>query len=707
MLKKIKLLIIIIFLICPLIVHSSMAVNPGNINHGNVKIEYHNVTVFAPAVAQTENGYIGVTSTVTVTIQSNGSGRVFVDTLPLTQIDMQGSARLAVKVASSLVLNDKNCIINPNSYDYFFVIRTNSPVIGGPSAGAIMTTAVIALLQNWTMDSTTMMTGMINPDGSIGPVGGIIQKVDAAYSVGAERFLIPKGQNIYTETVTETNSDQGWTQIITRQVLRNVTQYAIENYGIEVKEVEDINEALYYFTGWNFSTAESNDSIGTEEYIYSMKPLASNLLNNSKSAFQNASYYFNNTDISNRYPFYYRNQITDFLTSAEDALTESKNWYEQQIYYTSTSKSFQSLISSNFVIYACQYFSSEDQDNYISNLIDKTYDIKENKTKIAKQTDIIGTISLQCVGAAQKRASEADSYLSDAYTNYKNGDFLSTLYYISYAIQRINSIEWWINISFFFNDTGNIDDEELDALAGEYIDDAQQALIYSIVILEEMGKSSSYLSEAEDLLDAAKNDRKKGFPAASLFEALEALSKANLALELIDGLTEDKLKRYQESAGSSISESRLRGIEPVLAVSYFEYAQSLLNESSTDAAVFYYKYSGLIPGVLTFTGQCGNQSSRYYGIPEVNVSLWGSLLSINNFKNMLYLAFFGLIIFLVGMIFGLAISYLTTKRNDKFKNNHTEVKKYQIYNTKNGGNEHTSNEDLPRSIKDYYRNENQ
>ena len=97
MLKKINLFIIIISLICSLLVQSSMAATPGDINHGNVKIEYHNVTVFAPAVAQTENGYVGVTSTVTVTIQSNGSGRVFVDTLPLTQIDMQGSARLAVK----------------------------------------------------------------------------------------------------------------------------------------------------------------------------------------------------------------------------------------------------------------------------------------------------------------------------------------------------------------------------------------------------------------------------------------------------------------------------------------------------------------------------------------------------------------------------------------------------------------------------------
>lgn len=34
-------------------------------------LEYHNVSVYAPAVAQIEDGYEGVISTITVTIQNN------------------------------------------------------------------------------------------------------------------------------------------------------------------------------------------------------------------------------------------------------------------------------------------------------------------------------------------------------------------------------------------------------------------------------------------------------------------------------------------------------------------------------------------------------------------------------------------------------------------------------------------------------------
>src|SRR4030042_5358808 len=156
---------------------STVALTTGEISHDQILLNYRNITMDAPAVANTENGYIGVISTITVTIQSNGSGRVFVDTLPLTQIDMQGSARLAVNVASALVKSDNTTNISTDQYDFFLVVRTEAPIIGGPSAGAVMTVATIALLEDWPVDSKTVMTGMINPDSSIGSIGGITQKI--------------------------------------------------------------------------------------------------------------------------------------------------------------------------------------------------------------------------------------------------------------------------------------------------------------------------------------------------------------------------------------------------------------------------------------------------------------------------------------------------------------------------------------------------
>ena len=49
---------------------------------------------------------------------------------------------------------------------------------------------------------------------------------------------------------------------------------------------------------------------------------------------------------------------------------------------------------------------------------------------------------------------------------------------------------------------------------------------------------------------------KNGYSAAALFGSFESLVKANLALELVDGVTKDKVERARERASASITESR-------------------------------------------------------------------------------------------------------------------------------------------------------
>ncbi|UCH71584.1 MAG: hypothetical protein JSW62_04085 [Thermoplasmatales archaeon] len=671
---------------------------PGQIYEGNINLIYRNVTVYAPAVAQTDDGYFGVISTITVTIQDNGSGRVFVDTLPLTQIDMQGSARLAVKVAGKLVEGDN---ITADDYDFFFVVRTSAPIIGGPSAGAVMAAAAVALLENWTIDNETVMTGMINPDGSIGPVGGIPQKIDAASSVGATRFLIPKGQGTYTEMATETTVENGWSRTYTYPVTRSVADYAMKNYGMEVIEVEDINEALMNFTGYGFLKEESSQKITTEDYIDSMKPLASSLLNESSELYKNASALLSNSTISNRYPFYYKNQIADIINDAEERLKESEKWYEQGLYYSSTSKSFQSIIDSRFVLYACEYFDSEDGDQYITSLIDEATSIYSNKSNEAKNAKINGMISLQCVGAAQKRVSEAYSYISDAVYSYDRNDYLTVLYKIAFSIERSNSVGWWLGLSSGFNDTGEINVTTLEILANEYIEDAQQSITYSSVILQEFGESSDYILSAEDLLSSARENLEDNYPAAALFESLEALVKANLAIENINDDAEEKIDRARESASNSISDSRNSGIEPVLAVSYYEYAESLVNESSFDSALVYYKYSDIIAGALGFTKFSGgkNSPSRYVGIPDTNASLW--IFAFSSYINFILFTVSAFAIGIVGgMGLGLVIGNIILKKEEG-KNKKPMARNIDYY--KKQRKEYFHKDEIPKSIKDYYK----
>ncbi|MFA5102162.1 MAG: S16 family serine protease [Candidatus Thermoplasmatota archaeon] len=679
--KQQRLLILVsVILLSLCYIPSSSGVPAGAISEGAISFDYRNVTVYAPAVSETGTGYVGVISTITVTIQGNGSGRVFVDTLPLTDVDMQGSARLAVKVATALVSMDTRPHLDPYTCDYFFVVRTASPMIGGPSAGAMMTVAVIALLENWTLDNDTVMTGMINPDGSIGPIGGIPYKIDAASSVGATRFLVPKGQMTYTEMVTEYQNINGILWQNTYPVTRNVSVYAQTTYGMEVFEVEDINDVLLYFTGWNFPVKESPDKITTEDYIAAMKPLATSLLDKAAVSYQNASELFNTTTIPNRYPTYYRNQVTDFLNTASDRLAESQHWYDEGVYYTSTSKSFQCLIDAHFVSYICQYFSAEDQDELVLSLINQTERNHQIKNEIAKNASIQGMVTLQCVGAAQQRVHEASSYLSEANSSYLDNNDFNALYNIAYAQERINSVEWWLNISTPFHDSGEINETLITTLADEYLDDASQAIVYSEIIVNQMGQTSTYLSDAENLLQNARSMQENGFSAAALFGSFESLVKANLALELVDGVTTEKVERARGQASASITESRSLGIEPVLAVSYYEYGQSLANESSLDSAIVYYKYADLIAGALRFTAPYGVQSSRYVGIPDTNpIVAW----SVGPSRYLGFFILFALIGGLAGLGCGILLAGLLSPKKQKD----------QFFQT----------ETIPRSIEDYYK----
>jgi PDZ domain-containing protein len=66
-------------------------------------------------------------------------------------------------------------------------------IVGGPSAGLMFTLAVYNAVtpQDLTGGRKIAGTGTINLDGSVGPIGGVEQKVAAAEAAGAEYFLSP------------------------------------------------------------------------------------------------------------------------------------------------------------------------------------------------------------------------------------------------------------------------------------------------------------------------------------------------------------------------------------------------------------------------------------------------------------------------------------------------------------------------------------
>ena len=78
-------------------------------------------------------------------------------------------------------------------FDFPFEVDIKTGNVGGPSAGLMMALNVYNNLipEDITNSLVIAGTGTIEIDGSVGPVGGIKQKVIAAKRAGAELILVP------------------------------------------------------------------------------------------------------------------------------------------------------------------------------------------------------------------------------------------------------------------------------------------------------------------------------------------------------------------------------------------------------------------------------------------------------------------------------------------------------------------------------------
>ncbi len=106
--------------------------------------------------------------------------------------------------------------------------------VDGPSAGGLMTVGVLAAVRGDPVRSDAAMTGTINPDGTIGPVGGISHKIEGAAAKGMKLVLIPGGIRF------DTDGNSG------EQV--DLVEHG-KKLGVEVRPVYDIYTAYQALTG--------------------------------------------------------------------------------------------------------------------------------------------------------------------------------------------------------------------------------------------------------------------------------------------------------------------------------------------------------------------------------------------------------------------------------------------------------------------------
>lgn len=149
-------------------------------------------------------------------IIKSGKGNLFLNVANvLVDETLQSSAQTAIFVArevSRKSLSDKDVLVNIEA-----PVQEQKVSISGGSAGAAMTLAAMAAMQDKTIRNDVFITGTIREDHTIGRIGAPRAKALAAKESGAVMFLVPAGQA----------SEVG-------------------DVGIEVREVATIEEAASY-----------------------------------------------------------------------------------------------------------------------------------------------------------------------------------------------------------------------------------------------------------------------------------------------------------------------------------------------------------------------------------------------------------------------------------------------------------------------------
>ncbi|MEX2433526.1 MAG: S16 family serine protease [Acidimicrobiia bacterium] len=196
------------------------------------------VTLFPVSVRETSEGSVGGAHPVTIHLREGGGDTFRVG---FTEDEVAGTGdqwRAAGWNAATVATLLTGSPLGGNEITFDLNGR-----IDGPSAGALMTIGVLSLLRGDKIKKNITMTGTINPDGTVGPVGGIPYKVDGVVEAKKTRMLIPIGQR-------NSPDDTG--------APVDVVDLGLEK-GVQVSEVADIYEAYEEFTGNELPRPQGGD----------------------------------------------------------------------------------------------------------------------------------------------------------------------------------------------------------------------------------------------------------------------------------------------------------------------------------------------------------------------------------------------------------------------------------------------------------------
>ena len=152
---------------------------------GDLLNSINNVQIFSATefISTLRTYSIGETVSIgLIRVVDGVSEQLFIETTLIEHVEYKGEPMVGFLATT---VNER--------FDFPFAIDIKTGNVGGPSAGLMMALNVYNNLipEDITNSMVVAGTGTIEIDGSVGPVGGIKQKIIAAKRAGAELILVP------------------------------------------------------------------------------------------------------------------------------------------------------------------------------------------------------------------------------------------------------------------------------------------------------------------------------------------------------------------------------------------------------------------------------------------------------------------------------------------------------------------------------------
>ena len=224
----------------------------------------------------------------------------------------------------------------------------------------------------------------------------------------------------------------------------------------------------------------------------------------------------------------------------------------------------------------------------------KLQDLIENTLKRAQEfenstnnKELKTLTDLETFMAVSERIAESKERLIDSLYELSQNNTVSSINHLAYATERLNSARSW---SVFFGTQGRefkLDKEALDESCLKKVSEVEERVQYLDLYFPEGTK------EARGSIQKAYGLYNKENPELCLYTASIAKAKIDLILNSISidpDFTEEVIEDRLRIVKSLIAKQTERGIFPIVAYSYYEYADSL-KETDQYSALLYLEYA--------------------------------------------------------------------------------------------------------------------